>query len=706
MPKAVHLINAILDPSPLATVNAQTTGFSKFCTSLNIIAGNLAGFISNYDDINSFAYGYSSQEKFKVETVNLELLDATGNKIGMFLQSARHGVINANYNLQPADCFSVALPLDGVIATTQKLVVEERQSIRLYLNEQASYLGRIKNKPVIKRIDDNNFMYIYQLEGWKAYADDIIVYPDKTYEYIELSDIVKELAQDLANKTPINYNVEKISKVDYRVEKFKTTGSILSSLNNLQTLAGAWVWGVDVYGDFYFREKRIDVLHHLWEDKDAIEIQNLQYNATQIKNHLLLRYKPEEGPIQTRVVEDAASIAQYGRIEKILDVESTPFTTRQEGSVLSFNLSSNSTLIDAALITDGEPYTVGKIKPYSVGDYLQIDLINLEPETEIYRISLQNGNNNILVDDYSGHYRGAVNHLKVVALPSLDVVAEENRQDSYDLYYLFFNEPRKGDTGYRIIGLKEPNKLISDWRNNQKVFFYNYLPNITGITSTQATSTITPDFDCQINYIDWNIRTTAAAPNDTHSITINGVTVSINTGGIAKVYRFNFNSLNLTGGTTYNVIFERDLDTVWELPTLRDADSYIMTMGQNCLINGVTEIHNPDIVEIGCDVNYSKSDGWEIGSIEIHKRTANDATRYGESYLQINAQPFIEGAIVLEQDYFYIPASVRLTDATGQTVDNLYADVYNVVIENGIKTSMKIGNRRMYLEKLVAKEKG
>ena len=697
MPKPVHLIQSLAQPSAHKTSLIVSTGDSAFCNSYNVIGGELVGNYSRYDDINDWAYGYSSSPKFRPDSVNLELIGIHGDKIGTMLQSFRHGVIGANWNLEPADCVSVGLCLDATITTTQKLNIRERQSIRVYLDDKPVFVGRVRNRAIINRHKDEHKSYTYNLEGWKAFASDVLVI-EGTYKGVELSDIVRELAQRLSERTPVIYNATKVDAVGYSVEEFKTRGYIKEALDSLTQLAGDWSWGVDVHGEFYFRAKTVNVLHHFWQDTNPIKVSKFEYNTSEIRNHLKLVYKPENAPEQTRIIKDSASIAQYLEIQKILPVDSTPFTINSLNPA-DRTISSNKPINNLANIDDSDPYNFANIDPVAIGDYIQIDINNSSNDTAVNAIEIDQGSYFYKRSGYIA--RGEVQRLQVVALPSLDIVCEHS-QPTGGLYLLPFDDERVGDSGYRVIAKELPIELVDDWINARQLSISMAVENLTSAAAaTQATMEFTPHYDMRLNSIVWWVIDTAAAPNDNHSIEINGTTVTVNTAGKSDEYEFDFGGMNLTAGTTYTITFTRDLNAAWRIGALENSDGHEYSFGAGAVIGGNTEDYQPMVSQINVDINVGKSYGWEIRAIGIPVSAANDATRYAEKYLEGNAWPYIEGSFELEPGYFYQPAAIRFTDINGETHDRLYIDKYSYSLDKGLKTSVEIGNRKLYLEQLI-----
>lgn len=148
----------------------------------------------------------------------------------------------------------------------------------------------------------------------------------KEYKNVDIAAIVKDIARTVEANTGIVYNDSKIYNVGYSVTHIKFDGvSAKEALDELSEFALNFIYGVDEYREFYFKqinedineEARIWVGTHCSGFEPSQSIDKL-YNYAKIKGAAL----DESGEQWLCEVEDKESQEEYGRSEAVLSLPS------------------------------------------------------------------------------------------------------------------------------------------------------------------------------------------------------------------------------------------------------------------------------------------------------------------------------------------------------------------------------------------------
>lgn len=301
------------------------------------LGGAVEGNQFTITDMNADLLWYYAnlQERYAIRSVGLVALDTQGNETDRIIpNSANGGIMSANFVVTPAGENQVGGCRNAVITTARALNMPPRGSIKLQFNNQYVFLGRVAKPPKVYkgRVANKTTyldLYTYELEGWKVYANEIYIF-DLVIENQTVSNAIQAIVSQLAGKTPITLDVNKIDIFNQRLQfqKFDAV-TVADALNMLVEIEPSILWGINELGVFYAIDatKQTDIKDYFIGTND-VEITDMQTNADKIRNVIVAsaaNLDQNGQPIRVSV-EDTASITAYGRVEELMKF---PFEVKQ-----------------------------------------------------------------------------------------------------------------------------------------------------------------------------------------------------------------------------------------------------------------------------------------------------------------------------------------------------------------------------------------
>ncbi|MEG2568741.1 MAG: hypothetical protein RSA84_21290, partial [Acinetobacter sp.] len=189
--------------------------------------------------------------------------------------------------------------------------------------------GYIITRPVIGTTDDT---FNFTGHGFYNLLDKVFIF--KTYENMEVSKIVADIAKQIETKAGLTYNSNKIINVAYNVTKIEFNGvSAKEALKQLTDFAIDYVYGVDEYRQLYFRPRNNEINEQarFWVGQH-ISKYSPTWNVEKIVNRAYIKGAAVdvEGEQWLATVEDAASQAEYGIQEAVWSLPSA-YSTADAG---------------------------------------------------------------------------------------------------------------------------------------------------------------------------------------------------------------------------------------------------------------------------------------------------------------------------------------------------------------------------------------
>ena len=208
-----------------------------------------------------------------------------------------------------------------VLPSTSELNYMQRIDIHLFGDEKPWYSGYIISRPVEGTTETE---YKFTAHGYYNRLETMILF--ETYENMDVGEIARDIARKAEQNYGLVYNATKIADVGYTVTKLVFDGvTVKEALSTLSDFALDYVYGVDEYRSLYFQsrergineEARLTVGKHVNKYVPSWNTEKM-YNWARVKGGNI----DDEGEQWLCVVQDTASIAKYGKRDKVLTLPS------------------------------------------------------------------------------------------------------------------------------------------------------------------------------------------------------------------------------------------------------------------------------------------------------------------------------------------------------------------------------------------------
>ena len=247
--------------------------------------------------------------------------NADGTKTGMFGAGAeRNTVEKITFELVETGCGKVEITFRE-LPKNAELDYRQRIDIHLFNDSRPWYSGYIITRPVIGTTDDS---FKFNGHGFYNLLDKVFVF--KTYENMEVSQIVADIARQIEKKVGLTYNSNKITSAAYSISKIEFNGvSAKEALKQLADFAIDYVYGVDEYRQLYFRPRNNEINEQarFWVGKH-ISKYSPTWDVEKIVNRAYIKGAAVdvEGEQWLATVEDTASQDEYGIQEAVWSLPS------------------------------------------------------------------------------------------------------------------------------------------------------------------------------------------------------------------------------------------------------------------------------------------------------------------------------------------------------------------------------------------------
>lgn len=207
------------------------------------------------------------------------------------------------------------------LPTNAQLSYRQRIDIYLFNDSRPWWSGYIITRPIDGTTDDS---YKFVAHGYYNLLDKVII--KQTYQNIEVSSIVADIARQVERKIGLSYNGNKIISTAYNVTTIDFDGvTAKEALKQLTNFAIDYVYGVDEYRQLYFmpRNNEINEQARFWVSKHLGKYQPT-WDVEKIVNHAYIKggNVDDEGEQWLGEVEDIPSQEIYGVQEAVWSLPS------------------------------------------------------------------------------------------------------------------------------------------------------------------------------------------------------------------------------------------------------------------------------------------------------------------------------------------------------------------------------------------------
>lgn len=252
-----------------------------------------------------------------------------GTKTAIFGAGAEKNTIEQlTFELVETGCGQVQITFRELPDNTE-LDYRQRIDIHLFNDSRPWYSGYIITRPVAGTTDDT---FKFTGHGFYNLLDKVFIF--KTYENMEVSQIVADIARQIEAKAGLAYNGNKLINTGYNVTKIEFNGvSAKEALKQLTDFAIDYVYGVDEYRQLYFRPRnneineqaRFWVGQHIGKYAPTWDVEKI-VNRAYVKGATV----DVEGEQWLATVEDTDSQGEYGIQEAVWSLPSAYSTADAE----------------------------------------------------------------------------------------------------------------------------------------------------------------------------------------------------------------------------------------------------------------------------------------------------------------------------------------------------------------------------------------
>lgn len=236
---------------------------------------------------------------------------ADGTRTAMFGSGIENNALSQlSFSVTSTGCGDCTMTFKRM-PTNAELSYMQRIDIHLFGDIQPWYSGYILSRPVEGTTD---MTYTYKAHGYYNRLDSMYLF--QTYENMDVSDIVRDIARQAEKSQDLVYNETKIITAGYTVQKLVFDGtSVKDALKTLSDFAIDFVYGVDEYRNLYFKPRtsrineqaRLTVGVHIASYVPEWDVSKI-VNWARIKGGNI----NDEGEQWLCTVEDADSQQTYG----------------------------------------------------------------------------------------------------------------------------------------------------------------------------------------------------------------------------------------------------------------------------------------------------------------------------------------------------------------------------------------------------------
>ncbi len=254
--------------------------------------------------------------KYKKALVQIIAYAQDGTKTAIFANDVEQTpFVSVDFELLSTGCGSCKLKFNKLPQTTE-LKYGQRIDIHLFGDWRPWYSGYILTIPAHGGTSES---FEITAKGYFDKLKNVLLF--EQYENMEVTDIVKDIAQKIEHKTGIKANSSKMHMVNYKISKIVFDGvDAKEALKQLSEFAVDWVYGVDEQRDLFFKirndkineEARFWVGQHLNSFEPTINVDKIVNNA-----HIKGAGLDDKGESWLCKLQDTESQNKYGIYEAV-----------------------------------------------------------------------------------------------------------------------------------------------------------------------------------------------------------------------------------------------------------------------------------------------------------------------------------------------------------------------------------------------------
>ena len=234
--------------------------------------------------------------------------------------SESNSIEKMNFEITETGCGKLDITFRRLPRNTE-LQYHQRVDVHLFNDPEPWYSGYIITRPVTGTTEES---FKFTAHGYYNLLDKIIIV--KTYENMEVSKIVQDIAKTVELRVGIPYRDTKIQSAHYVISKIEFDHvSAKECLKQLADFATDYAYGVDEHRNIYFmpRVATINEQARFWVG-EHISGYVPTWNIEKIINHAYIKggNVDENGEQWLAEVADEESQKIYGIQEKVLDLPS------------------------------------------------------------------------------------------------------------------------------------------------------------------------------------------------------------------------------------------------------------------------------------------------------------------------------------------------------------------------------------------------
>lgn len=234
-----------------------------------------------------------------------------GTKTAIFGAGSESNTLKQlTFEIVETGCGKVEITFNKLPDNTE-LYYKQRIDIHLYNDPRPWYSGYILTRPIQGTTVTDSFKFTGH--GYYNLLERVII--NKTYENMEVADIVLDIAKEIEKKIGLVLNKNNIISTNYRITKIELDHvTVKEALSQLSDFAIDYVYGIDEYRQLYFKPRNLEINEQarLWVGQHLTKYEPT-WDIEDIVNHAYIKggNVDAEGEQWLAEVEDAESQKLY-----------------------------------------------------------------------------------------------------------------------------------------------------------------------------------------------------------------------------------------------------------------------------------------------------------------------------------------------------------------------------------------------------------
>lgn len=201
------------------------------------------------------AGGDDTPSKFLPGVFKIIAYNADGTKSAIFGAGANNNAVSEfNFKIIETGCGECTIKFNK-LPTNAELNYKQRVDIHLFNDNQPWFSGYVITRPIVGTTETS---FSFAIHGFYNLLEKVQLF--ETYENMEVSAIVKSIAQTVETKLGLVYNADKIINTGYTITKIVFDGvDVKKALEQLSDFGLDYVFGVDEKRSIYFKPRNTEI---------------------------------------------------------------------------------------------------------------------------------------------------------------------------------------------------------------------------------------------------------------------------------------------------------------------------------------------------------------------------------------------------------------------------------------------------------------